>query len=392
MTARKPRVVIGPLSNDPSESVSGVNRAIMCGLADSYSFVGSNADRSFGQSRQSRVNLWNAYYLAKHALIWTYNLLRHQPAIAHYSINSGWALRKALLFLRLARWLGIRTVGHLHSGSFLTFWKTLSSPRRGAALAQLAKLDAFVVLSEKWKNDVAEVVGVPRSKLHVVNNPIDPGFEEAALAMPIERPAPCPELLSMGVMGRDKGLLDLIAACSRARTPGAVFKLHIAGPDREPGISDLASERIAEDGLTSSVTLCGAIHGAQKLALFREAAISILPSYYENFPLVLLEAAAAGHAIVTTPVGAVPEFFVDGESALFVEPGNIDQLAQAMIRLIQNPHERMLLAKNARNVFSSKLSRVTIMRSMHLAYQSALGSGNEEQSVRAESARKVGLS
>ena len=79
----------------------------------------------------------------------------------------------------------------------------------------------------------------------------------------------------------------------------------------------------------------------------------LLPSYIENFPLVVLEAAAAGQAIITTPVGAVPEFFEDGVSALFVDPGNPQQIANAIMRLLRNPGERRRLDHEARQSSSA---------------------------------------
>lgn len=167
------RVIIGPISDDPAESVSGVNRAIMAGLANSVQFVPSRTDRRFGTTRQSQLNFWNIYYVVKHTALWLYNILRHRPAIAHYAINSGWALRKGLLFLGLARRLGLKTIGHLHSGSFLTFWSKLPAGQKAKALRQLNQLDALVVLSDTWKRDVAAHIGVGAEKLHVVNNPID---------------------------------------------------------------------------------------------------------------------------------------------------------------------------------------------------------------------------
>src|SRR5690606_16931757 len=128
--SERPLILIGPVANDPTESVSAVNRSLAAALSDRYQFVLSNADRRFGTSTQGRVNGWNLYYLIKHALVWTLNLLRHRPAVAHYAISSGAALRKGLLFLNLARLLGVKTIGHLHSGGFLSFWEKLSPERK----------------------------------------------------------------------------------------------------------------------------------------------------------------------------------------------------------------------------------------------------------------------
>lgn len=376
MSAKKPVVVIGPISDDPAESVSGVNKALMAGLREVYTFVPSETNRRFGGTAQARFNAWNLYYLAKHTLIWIWNLIWRRPQIAHYAINGGWALWKGLLFLRIARIMGIKTVGHLHSGGFLDYWKTLPEKKRASALAQFELLDAFVVLSESWRTRIATEVGVSAAKLHVVNNPIDGRFEDAALQMPLEREQNA--FLAMGIMSRDKGAPDLVNSCGAAIKNAPSLKLHLAGPEREPGIFDRIRQLIAEHHLEGKIDLPGMVRGDAKIQLFRDTAISVLPSYYENFPLVLLEAAAAGHAIITTPVGAVPEFFSDGSSAVFVEPGNIAQLSAAMTRLANDREERLRLARGARAVFTGSLSRAAIMNSLDQVYRSILTPGGKE--------------
>lgn len=373
MERRRPTVLIGPITDDPAESVSAVNKALMDGLSDKYRFLGSNSRRRYGTTRQSRLNIWNGYYLAKHFLIWTLNLVRYRPQIAHYAINAGWALWKGLLFLRIARWLGARTVGHLHSGSFLTYWKSLPPRSQRKALTQLSRLDAIVVLSESWRVSMITEVGVAADKLRVVNNPIDGRFEEAALEMPLGRTNV--EILAMGVMGKDKGIFELVRSAAEAQSRGAKFTLHLAGPERDPGIFDSVQKQLGAAGISSSVRIAGRVHGKDKITLFRNTAISVLPSYYENFPLVLLEAAAAGHAIITTPVGAVPEFFTDGVSAIYVEIGDVSDLTNAIFRLATDTEELKRLGRAARELFCERLSRPKIMASLDSVYQDVLKGG-----------------
>jgi glycosyltransferase involved in cell wall biosynthesis len=73
-------------------------------------------------------------------------------------------------------------------------------------------------------------------------------------------------------------------------------------------------------------------------------------------PLVLLEAASLGVPCITTPVGAIPEIFTDGQTALLVPPGNRDALSAAIIRLIDDPLLRGRMGHNARMLFDQSLS------------------------------------
>jgi glycosyltransferase involved in cell wall biosynthesis len=366
----KPKVLLGPISDDPAESVSAVNRAFLHGLAAKYDFIVSTAHRQHGGTRQSRLNAWNLWYLIKHLSRWVYNLLRHRPAVAHYAVSSGWAFEKSLLSLWLAAYVGSRTVGHLHSGGFLLFWNKLPRWRRRLAALQLNRLDALVVLSESWRQTMIQQVGVRGNALHVVNNPIDQQFEEAAMRLPVARIAN--SVLSLGVMGRDKGVLEIISAVKVLKDQDVELRMLAVGPEREPGIHERLRRMVQEDDLEDYVAIRGSAWGTDKIELFRNASIFLLPSYYENFPLVVLEAAAAGLAIIVTPVGAVPEFFVDGVSAIFVEPGNVPQITQALKRLILDPAERLRLGNEARKVFCERLARKGIMESMDAVYKQVL--------------------
>ena len=60
-----------------------------------------------------------------------------------------------------------------------------------------------------------------------------------------------------------------------------------------------------------------------KVNYFTKSAVFLFPSHNENFPLVIIEAACAGLPIISTRVGAVPEFFEHMKNIFFVEPGNL---------------------------------------------------------------------
>ncbi len=370
MKPQKPVILIGPTCDDPAESVSSVNLAFGEGLKDRFTFVCSACNRRHGLTRQTQLNFWNLYYLVKHVLIWCKNLIQHRPDIAHYTITSSWAMGKGFLMLGLARICGARTVGHLHDGGFVDNWQRLSPLYRRIAHAQLSKLDGFVMPSESWCDLMAEQVGLSREKLHVVNNPIGAGFEDASLAMAVERPGN--RVLSLGTMGRAKGVFDLVASCAVVAEQTRDFSLDLVGQEREPGVREQVIRQLLDLDLTTQVSLLGSVPGNVKLDLFRDASIFVLPSYFENFPLVILEAAAAGHAIITTRVGAVPEFFDDDVSAIFVDIGNVKQLAEAISRLLQQPEERRRLGSAAREVFKSRLARSRIMKSLDQVYSHVL--------------------
>jgi glycosyltransferase involved in cell wall biosynthesis len=369
MSPNKPVVQIGPISEDPAESVSAVNKSLIQGLSEKFQFEPVLERRKFGATRQSGFNAVNGYYFVKHFFFWVLRLVTSRPKIAHYAVSSGWAMEKGLIFLAVARWLGVKTVGHMHAGDFMTHWESLAPKRRKWAFRQLEKMDAVIVLSESWREDFASKIGVAREKLFVVNNPIDSEFEKAALEMPIEKPSTT--ILALGVMGRAKGLWEILEAAKGVPRVNA-SRILLVGPERDANVYKDIETFVAGNSLRELVEVKGSVRGAGKIELFRQASVFLLPSYFENFPLVVLEAAAAGLAIVSTPVGATPEFFKDGASAIFVEPQNSDQIRSALTRLIENPEECHRLGRAAREVFCTRLARAPIMTALDQTYQHVL--------------------
>ncbi|MGA9119727.1 MAG: glycosyltransferase family 4 protein [Bacteroidota bacterium] len=366
---RRPRVLIGSLSSTTPGSIATITQSFINGLGNKYRFIVHYANRKYGGTRQSVINPVNVLYFAKHFLLWVGRNLLYRPAIAHYPLGSFWNLEKSLLFFKLARWCGASTVGHLHSGAFVNFWKSAPGWRKRLARRELSALSAVVVLSEGWKERVHCEVGIDQSRIHIVNNPIEEEFESAALNMPIGR---CThEILSIGAYSRPKGMFDAIEAFARIQD-GPEWKLVLAGPEREPRGFDTAARLTETLGIADRVELLKGAWGQDKIELFRRASIFFLPSHFENFPLVAIEAAAAGIPIVSTPVGALPEFFHDGESVLFAPVGEIDVMAHALGSLTAEGGRRERLGGAARAVFQSRLTRAHIMASMDSVYQSVL--------------------
>ncbi len=154
--------------------------------------------------------------------------------------------------------------------------------------------------------------GFRRERIEVVPNGVAPGAE----------PAPPPEdgyaLVLAGL--RPEKRIDVFVEAV-ARVPG--LRGLVAGEGRERSrLESLIAERGAE------VELLGERHDTAEL--IRGAALVCLPSEAEALPMSILEAMAAGRAVVATRVGGVPDAVADGETGVLVAPGDAEGLAQAL--------------------------------------------------------------
>ncbi len=94
-----------------------------------------------------------------------------------------------------------------------------------------------------------------------------------------------------------KGLMNLLDAWNLIRDEN--WRIIIAGPD-ERGHSIELKEKVKMLGLTEDVTIMGPVYGAEKNDLYLQADLFVLPSYSENFGVVVPEALAAGLPVITT--------------------------------------------------------------------------------------------
>lgn len=166
-----------------------------------------------------------------------------------------------------------------------------------------------------------------------------------------------------------KGLPDLIKAWALVRRPG--WRVVIAGPD-EGGHLDEIRTHIQQLGLESDFEFTGLVTGERKEALFAEAEVFVLPTYSENFGLVIAEALARGVPVITT-TGAPWEDILMYRCGWWVSPGT-NGIAQALEAAMDLPREALVeMGQRGVQLTKDKYSWSQIGRSALEAYQWILG-------------------
>ena len=186
--------------------------------------------------------------------------------------------------------------------------------------------DRLVFVCDYEKNTYFSKVGEPRAKWRRIYN----GISEAEF-IPVPKGPEGVDLLYIGNLRDLKGPDVFIEAFLRTeRVVGRPLTGLVIGngPQR-----DEYAHRIGLIGLGNRVTLLPAMPAREAFAL---TDIVVVPSRNESLPYIVLEALAAGKAVIASHVGGIPEM-LGGDSQALVEPGDPDALAAAMARALTEP-------------------------------------------------------
>jgi glycosyltransferase involved in cell wall biosynthesis len=137
-------------------------------------------------------------------------------------------------------------------------------------------------------------------------------------------------LLFLSRLEKRKGLYEIIEAYKKLKSnPVISFTLTICGDgsELEPLKRKIDSEKI------EGVRIVGFVAGEQKKQAFSNAHIFVFPSHGEGMPNAVLEAMGFGLPVITTPVGGVIDFFVDGKNGYFTPINNPTELVEKIQKL-----------------------------------------------------------
>ncbi len=205
------------------------------------------------------------------------------------------------------------------------------------------RLPRVITVSDSSRRDIAEQLGVDRSRMAVV--PV--GVEEGVFR-------PHPEVTRvpgriMTTASADvpmKGLVPLLEALAKIRTEREDAHLVVIGRLKETSSVPAVIDRL---GLESAVTFVSGVSDEELARSYAASEVAVVPSLYEGFSLPAIEAMSCGVPLVATTGGALPEVVgADGETALLVEPNDPGALAAAVVRLLGDAELRSRLGEAGR--------------------------------------------
>ncbi|MGP8073388.1 MAG: glycosyltransferase family 4 protein [Thermoplasmata archaeon] len=201
-----------------------------------------------------------------------------------------------------------------------------------------------IVAHTQLEADLLTSWGADRGRIAIIPNGVD--LREFAQLPPRDPSRTGMTVLFVGrLYPEQKGLIPLVRGF--ARTPRELdLRLRIVGEDWGGLVPVLQLAR--ELGVSDRVVATGALSRSDLLREYASADLFVLPSLFEPFGIVLLEAMAAGLPIVASRVGGVPEVVQEGENALLVPPNAPDELGGALAQLGGDPSLRARFSAHGR--------------------------------------------
>lgn len=202
--------------------------------------------------------------------------------------------------------------------------------------------DSLITCSASMRDEVSELFGPGLAEITVIRNGIDADRWPFAVRRPRTGP---PELLFLGRLEYEKGVHDAIAALPRIRRHHPGTTLTVAGEGTQ---EKWLAEQARKHKVLKATRFVGHLGHDELLALLHRADAAVLPSHYEPFGLVALEAAAAGTPLVTSNIGGLGEAVLNGKTGVSCDPRDVVGLAAAVCTVLDDPAAAQRRARAAR--------------------------------------------
>ena len=176
-------------------------------------------------------------------------------------------------------------------------------------------------------------------------------------------------VLFVGRLVYEKGVQTVIEAMPKVleEVPDLCFLVAGTGPHARA-----LQAMVDELGLSHKIKMLGFVDSEALVKFYKSADLTVVPSLYEPFGMVVLEAMVAGCPVIVADTGGLKEIVVHEETGLRFRPGDPESLAHAMIRVLKDQGLARRLSRDAMNFIQEKYNWRRIARSTVEVYEKAV--------------------
>ncbi|MGQ4807897.1 D-inositol 3-phosphate glycosyltransferase [Candidatus Entotheonellaceae bacterium PAL068K] len=280
--------------------------------------------------------------------------LQYQLLYSHYWL-SGWVALQLRRYLQVPMVHMSHTLGYPKNAAAQQAWEQEPPRRLQVEHDVLTCSEALIAESPASKHHMVQEYGVAAAKIHVIPGGVDPAVfwpqdrQQARHTLGLEAEAPM--LLFVGRLQPLKGIDTFLRAAQRVRQQHAQLQVCIVGGGVDTQDDHEAQELRRLRGLSQALGLSPHVRfiKAQPQAVLAQyyaaADVFVMPSHYESFGMVVLEAMACGTPVVASRVGGLTSTVVPGRTGFLVPEGDWQAFAQAVARLLDSPTLRQACAQ-----------------------------------------------
>ncbi len=225
--------------------------------------------------------------------------------------------------------------------------------------------DSLITCSASMSDEITELFGPALAETHVIRNGIDAALWPFAARQPRQGP---PQLLYVGRLEYEKGIQEAIAALPRIRRAHPGTTLTVAGDGTQ---QEWLIEQARKHKVLKATRFVGRLGHDDLVRALHTADAAVLPSHYEPFGIVALEAAATGTPLVTSNVGGLGEAVINGQTGMSFAPRDVVGLAAAVRAVLDDPDAAARRAVAARERLTSDFDWNTVAAETAQVYLAA---------------------
>lgn len=186
------------------------------------------------------------------------------------------------------------------------------------------------------------------------------------------------EVLFVGRLEKRKGADILIAAMPDLLDEFDECRFTIVGDDTilldgERPLRAIFDGLDLGSGARERVCFTGVVDDSTLAELYRRCDIFVAPSRFESFGLILVEAMREGKPVIGCRIGGMVDIVEDGGNGYLVEPGDVQQLRDAIADLVRSPGRRQEFGSRSRELYETKFSTQSMIRGANEYYDDLLG-------------------
>lgn len=234
-----------------------------------------------------------------------------------------------------------------------------------------------VVALTRAEAEQYKAMGVPEEKIAVIPNGVDLSeYSDLPPRGNFRRKFGIPEekkiIMYLGRIDRVKGLDILVNAYAYIVNKLKVNNILLVIAGMDFGYLSELKQLLNKLAINSNILLTGPLYGKDKLAAYVDADVFILPSRYEAFGMVILEACACSKPVIASNHKTFSEIIINGETGLLFQTGNVQELVKAIMYVLTHPREAENMGRRARKLIEQKFSLDKVAGSLEALYKEIL--------------------